>query len=105
MRHVLHDALVQPAATLGHRRRHRGNYARVWRIAPFMLAISLSQWMAAAEAAAPPKQAIAITDVTVIDVRQDRVSRPRTVVVEDGLITAIVGSQSDEIPAGAQRLD
>ena len=103
MRHVLHDALVQPAATLGHRRRHRGNYARVWRIAPFMLAISLSQWMAAAEAAAPPKQTIAITDVTVIDVRQDRVSRPRTVIVDDGRITAIGGS--DLIPEGAQRVD
>ena len=36
-----------------------------------MLAVALSQWIAAAEAAVPPKQAIAITDVTVIDVRSE----------------------------------
>ncbi len=69
-----------------------------------MLALSLPQWMASAEAALPAKQAVAITDVTVIDVRQDRVSRPRTVIVDDGRIIAIGGS-SDRIPDGAQRVD
>jgi imidazolonepropionase-like amidohydrolase len=61
--------------------------------------------MASAEAAAvPPKQAVAITDVTVIDVRQDRTSRPRTVIVDDGRITAIV-APGDQIPEGALRVD
>jgi len=69
-----------------------------------MLALVLSQWMAAAQAAVPPKHAVAITDVTVIDVRQDRVSRPRTVIVEDGRITAL-GAASSEIPDGAERVD
>jgi imidazolonepropionase-like amidohydrolase len=59
----------------------------------------------AGAAVVPPKQAIAITDVTVIDVRQDRSSRPRTVVVEDGHITNIVAAESDKIPEGAQRVD
>ncbi|HEX3125009.1 MAG TPA: amidohydrolase family protein, partial [Rhodanobacteraceae bacterium] len=52
----------------------------------------------------PPKQAVAITDVTVIDVRQDRTSRPRTVIVDDGRITAIV-APGDQIPEGALRVD
>jgi len=61
--------------------------------------------MASAEAAAlPPRQAVAITDVTVIDVRQDRTSRPRTVIVDDGRITAIV-APGDQIPEGALRVD
>jgi len=68
-----------------------------------MLAIALSHWAAAGAAALPAKRAVAITDVTVIDVRQDRASRPRTVVVDDGRITAIGGS--DQIPDGAQRVD
>jgi imidazolonepropionase-like amidohydrolase len=103
MKHVLYEAVTLPAATPGHRRPHRGNYARALRAAPFILAIALSQWIAAAHAAVPAKQALAITDVTVIDVRQDRVSRPRTVIVEDGRITAIGGS--DQIPESAQRVD
>src|SRR5678815_1200953 len=98
MRHTLSDVIV-------HRSRHPGCHTRALRAARLMLAVALSQWIAAAEAAVPPKQAIAITDVTVIDVRQDRVSRPRTVVVDDGLITAIVAAQSDQIPEGAQRVD
>jgi imidazolonepropionase-like amidohydrolase len=68
-----------------------------------MLAVALTHWTAGGEAALPAKHAVAITDVTVIDVRQDRASRPRAVVVDDGRITAIGGS--DQIPDGAQRVD
>ena len=68
------------------------------------LVLAATQWIAAVHAAVPPKQVVAITDVTVIDVRQDRGSRPRTVIVEDGRITAI-GASGDRIPEGAQRID
>ncbi|HXD51894.1 MAG TPA: hypothetical protein VN689_08375, partial [Burkholderiales bacterium] len=68
-----------------------------------MIALALTHWASAGEAALPAKHAVAITDVTVIDARQDRVSRPRTVVVDDGRITAIGGG--DQIPDGAQRVD
>ena len=70
-----------------------------------MLFFVFSSWTAAAQSAVPARQAIAITDVTVVDVRQDRVSRPRTVIVDDGRITAIVSGQGDQIPDGAQRVD
>jgi len=68
-----------------------------------MLLLAVPHLAGAVEFAAPPKHAVAITDVTVVDVRQDRVSRPRTVIVDDGRITAIGGS--DQVPAGAQRVD
>ena len=68
-----------------------------------MLLLAVPHLAAAVEFAVPPKHAVAITDVTVVDVRQDRVSRPRTVVVDDGRITVIGGS--DQIPDGAQRVD
>ena len=105
MGHALNNTIAQTAATRRPPGERRGYPARTFRAASLMLAVAVSQWMSVAQAAAPPKQAVAITDVTVIDVRQDRVSRPRTVVVEDGLITAIVAGHGDEIPEGAQRVD
>ncbi|HET7063758.1 MAG TPA: amidohydrolase family protein [Rudaea sp.] len=105
MRHALYDAMSRPAATSARGRRHVGCRARALAAASFMLALALPQCMAAAEAAVPAKQAVAITDVTVVDVRQDRVSRPRTVIVDDGRITAIVTAQSDQVPDNALRVD
>jgi len=52
----------------------------------------------------PPRQAIAIADVTVIDVRKGRTSGSRTVVIDNGRIVAI-DSGSGKVPADAQRVD
>jgi imidazolonepropionase-like amidohydrolase len=51
------------------------------------------------------RQAIAITGVTVIDVERGRSMGPRTVLVEDGRIVAIVAPRDAHIPASAQRVD
>lgn len=105
MRHTSSGAMVQAAATGVDRRGHIGRRAGVICKALVTVVLLLPQWVATADAATvPPKQAVAITDVTVIDVRQDRASRPRTVIVDDGRITAIV-APSDPIPQGAQRVD
>jgi imidazolonepropionase-like amidohydrolase len=62
--------------------------------------------MAAAQAMPlPQRQTIAITEVTVIDVEHGRSIGPRTVLVEDGRIVAIVAPHDAHIPASAQRLD
>ncbi|MFZ0870846.1 MAG: hypothetical protein WAM90_08970, partial [Rhodanobacter sp.] len=53
----------------------------------------------------PQRQAIAITGVTVIDVERGRSMGPRTVIVEDGRIVAIVAPRDAHIPASAQRVD
>jgi imidazolonepropionase-like amidohydrolase len=53
----------------------------------------------------PRRQAIAITGVTVIDVERGRSMGPRTVLVEDGRIVAIVAPRDAHIPASAQRVD
>src|ERR1700734_551803 len=62
--------------------------------------------MAAAQAMPlPQRQTIAITEVTVIDVEHGRSIGPRTVLVEDRRIVAIVAPHDAHIPASAQRLD
>ncbi|MGH8029411.1 MAG: amidohydrolase family protein, partial [Arenimonas sp.] len=57
----------------------------------------------AAEPEARP--AIAITDVTVVDVAHGRSHGPRTVLIEAGRIVAIGAPGRVAIPGGAQRVD
>lgn len=56
-------------------------------------------------APAHPRQPIAITDVTIVDVEQGRLLGPRTVLIEDGNIVAIPMPRDAIIPASAQRVD
>jgi len=56
-------------------------------------------------ASLPEKSAVAITDVTIIDVESGRSSGPRTVLVDDGRIVAITAPRDAHIPAKAERLD
>ena len=49
--------------------------------------------------------AVAITDVTIIDVESGRAIGPRTVLVEDGTIVSLDVPQAVRIPAWAQRID
>jgi imidazolonepropionase-like amidohydrolase len=61
---------------------------------------------AAAQAASlPSRQAVAITDATVIDVERGRTTGPRTVLIDAGRIVSITAAGDARIPAGAQRLD
>jgi imidazolonepropionase-like amidohydrolase len=53
----------------------------------------------------PPKQPIAITDVTIIDVEHGRSIAPRTVLVDNGRIVSIEAPRNAHIPANAQRVD
>jgi imidazolonepropionase-like amidohydrolase len=66
-------------------------------------------WLAFAAAAQamplPQRQAVAITGVTVIDVERGRSIGPRTVLIDDGRIVAIVAPGDAHIPASAQRVD
>ncbi|HEY0662270.1 MAG TPA: amidohydrolase family protein [Lysobacter sp.] len=59
----------------------------------------------AAAQAGPPKQTIAITDVTVIDLERGRTTAPRTVLIDDGRIVAIVAPRDARIPPAAHRVD
>jgi imidazolonepropionase-like amidohydrolase len=63
-----------------------------------------SAWTSCAHAA-PPRPPVAITDVTVVDVRKGRAGSVRTVVVADGRIRTIDSARSAKIPADAQRID
>ena len=56
-------------------------------------------------AASPAAQAIAITDVTIIDVEHARALGPRTVLIEAGRIGAISAPRDAQIPADALRVD
>jgi imidazolonepropionase-like amidohydrolase len=73
---------------------------------PFLLVFAMMPFATAAALARslPPRQPIAITDVTIIDVRNGRTSGTRTVVIDHGRIVAIDGRAKD-IPADAQRVD
>jgi hypothetical protein len=63
-------------------------------------------WTAAAQARPlPGKQAIAITEVTVIDLDRGRTIGPRTVLIDDGRIVAIVAPRDARIPPAAQQVD
>lgn len=53
----------------------------------------------------PARQAVAFTEVTVIDVERGRSIGPRTVLVDEGRIIAIVAPQDAHVPANAQRVD
>ena len=53
----------------------------------------------------PERQAVAITDVTVVDVVRGRSSRSRTVIVDKGRIVADEPAHHAHIPALAQRID
>lgn len=68
--------------------------------------LALLAWTAAAQARPlPERQAVAITEVTVIDVERGRSIGPRTVLVDEGRIVAIVAPRDAHIPANAQRVD
>ncbi len=69
-----------------------------------VLALSASAGPAQARAL-PEKAAVAITDVTVVDVGHGHPTGPRTVLVDDGRIVAIAAPRDAVIPAGARRLD
>jgi len=53
----------------------------------------------------PPKQSIAITNVTIIDVEHDRSIGARTVLVDNGRIASIEVPRSAHVPSNAQRVD
>jgi imidazolonepropionase-like amidohydrolase len=73
-------------------------------MAPLLLA--LTAWLGAALAMTPPpRQTIAITDVTVIDVEHGRSIGPRTVLVENARIVAIAVPRELHLPADALRVD
>jgi imidazolonepropionase-like amidohydrolase len=63
-------------------------------------------WSAATHAMPlPDRELVAITAVTVIDVEHGRSIGPRTVLVDDGRIIAIVAPSEAVVPADAQRVD
>lgn len=63
-------------------------------------------WTSATQASAlPERQAVAITEVTVIDLERDRSIGPRTVLVDDGRIVSITAPRDARIPVAAQRVD
>ncbi|MDR3385640.1 MAG: amidohydrolase family protein [Rudaea sp.] len=67
---------------------------------------ALFVWTAAAQARSlPERQAVAITDVTVVDVTRGRSSGSRTVIANDGRIVAIDPVRDAHIPAQALRVD
>jgi imidazolonepropionase-like amidohydrolase len=51
------------------------------------------------------QDAVAITEVTIIDVEHSRSVGPRTVLIDDGRIVASVEPRSARIPSDAQRVD
>jgi imidazolonepropionase-like amidohydrolase len=53
----------------------------------------------------PDRHAIAITDVTIVDVEHARSFGPRTVLVDDGRIVAIDAPRGAHIPTDAQRVE
>ncbi|MEP7043554.1 MAG: amidohydrolase family protein [Dokdonella sp.] len=68
--------------------------------------LTLLAWSACALAKPlPERHAVAITDVTVIDVEHGRSTAPRTVLVDDGRIVSIVAPSEAHIPSNAQRVD
>lgn len=67
--------------------------------------LAVLAWTAIAHAGPlPDRQAIAITDVTIIDVEHGRSIGPRTVLIDAGRIVAIVAPRDARIPGGAQRV-
>lgn len=70
------------------------------------LGLVLLVWTAISPAApAHPRQPIAITDVTIVDVENGRLLGPRTVLIDDGRIVAIRAPRDADISASAQRVD
>jgi imidazolonepropionase-like amidohydrolase len=70
------------------------------------LILALSAWPGSALARSlPGNRPVAITDVTVVDVEHGRSIGPRTVLVNDGRIVAMVKSRGADIPAKAQWVD
>lgn len=70
-----------------------------------MVAAMLTCLQVAHAGALPPRQTLAIVDVTVIDVAHARSMQSRTVVVDDGRIVAIGLAHDVRIPAHALRVD
>ncbi|MGH8173694.1 MAG: hypothetical protein ACREPX_11140, partial [Rhodanobacteraceae bacterium] len=56
-------------------------------------------------ASAPERRALAITDVTIVDVEKGRATHPQTVLIEAGRIVAIVAPDTAHIPPDAEQLD
>lgn len=70
------------------------------------LGLALVVWTSISLAApAHPRQSIAVTDVTIVDVEQGRLLGPRTVLIDDGHIVAIRMPRDAAIPASAKRVD
>lgn len=70
-----------------------------------LAAISCS-WLISGNAAnASARPTLAITDVTVVDVEQGRTVGPRTVLIENGRVTAMDMPGESHIPDDAQRVD
>lgn len=86
-----------------HRRTHLPS--RVLRLSVCLLAIGVAARGIAVGPALPARQPIAIVGVTVVDPAQARASAPRTVLIEDGRIVAVVEPSSAVVPAGARRVD
>lgn len=75
---------------------------------PFVVACLLAcpAWSTGVRAMSPAGQrTVAITDVSIVDVEQGRLIGPRTVLVDEGRIAAIVAPGAAHIPASAQRID
>jgi imidazolonepropionase-like amidohydrolase len=69
-----------------------------------LLALLASASIARATAV-PERHAVAITDVTVVDVESGRTVGPRTVLVDDGRIVAVLAPRDAHIPGNAERVD
>jgi len=75
-----------------------------WLVVPCIVAL-LACAASARAVQSPARQAVAITDVTVIDVERGSSMGPRTVLVDEGRIVSIDAPQDAHIPASAQRVD
>ena len=62
-------------------------------------------WTSGHAAPAPEQPVVAITGVSIVDVEKGRTTGPRTVLIADGRIAAIVEPSQAHIPAGAERVD
>ncbi|HSE11118.1 MAG TPA: amidohydrolase family protein, partial [Rudaea sp.] len=106
MMHLLYRRTTQPA-TASHVHPGWRSACRARPSFAFVAAWILAglPWAIGAHAApAPARQALAITNVTVIDVVHGRSVGPGNVVVDDGRIVA-VGARDADIPEQAQRVD